>query len=77
MDAPKNPRLFYEGYESSSIDGASGRPKLATEITLRDLFAITALAGAIAKESDTYSRESIAQRAYLMADEMLAARAKP
>ena len=63
-----NPKLFELRMEY---------PQAFTEITLRDLFAMAALAGYCASdETGRWSREKLAESAYASADAMLKERVK-
>lgn len=70
----KSPKLFDRQWEHG--DGrAADRKVIATEVTLRDLFAMAALAGYRAQHVHTIlPAKSAAEWAYQDADAMLAAR---
>lgn len=67
---PDNPPLFF------AWDPDRGDEPITTEVTLRDLFAAFALAGAISRDGEDISdAKQEARYAYAYADAMLAERA--
>jgi hypothetical protein len=67
---PDQKRRYVAGYATSEYDPVPG-------MTMRDYFAAKALGGMLASEEEgaVYSAKNVAERAYEMADAMLAARA--